>query len=411
MRRVRVKILAVLCALSMALLSGCGVSWTEVIREGLSQLQQEELKQREPSGEEPQAGETDKEPSRSPAENGEPEEKWEPAPEISDGNYAYECLDETGKEVYDQMLQTILSYEESVELATTDTEVMGKAYEALCADYGGLFWVQGYTFTSYTMGEKVVGLEFAPDYRMEEQQKDAYQQQVDQVVEVWLAGISPQASDYEKARFVFESLIERVDYVEGAPENQTILSVFLYGETVCQGYASATQYLLQRLGIPAAIISGYANGEAHAWNLIALDGVYYYMDTTWGNSTYLDQDSLQEKFVNHNFMCMTERELLLNHQPETSFPLPECNSIEHNYYVQEGRYFDAWDPEAIGSVFREAWESGQPFVSVKFVNEQLYDQMKDYFVHEQRITDYCAGIDTIYYMEAPEFCVFTVNFD
>lgn len=88
-----------------------------------------------------------------------------------------------------------------------------------------------------------------------------------------------------------------------------------------------------------------------------------------------------------------------------------CNSIEHNYYVQEGRYFDSWDPEAIGSVFREAWESGQSSVAVKFINSELYNQMKEYFVNQQRITDYCNGIDTIYYMESPEFCVITMNFD
>ena len=37
---------------------------------------------------------------------------------------------------------------------------------------------------------------------------------------------------------------------------------------------------MQKLGIPAAYIVGYA-GEAHAWNLLQLGGEYYCMDVTW----------------------------------------------------------------------------------------------------------------------------------
>ncbi len=412
MKRVRTRILAGVCLFAMLLFSGCGFFPEDFIGTNPGQMEQGE----NPGETEPSAGEkTPEEEEQAIASpqfgSGQQEPVRGQIQGISDGRYAYECLNDTEKQVYDQMLHAILNYDEKVDLDTNDTEVTQKAYQALCADYGGLFWVQGYTFTSYTMGEKVIGLEFAPDYRMEEQEKEELQSQVDLVVDQWLAGISAEASDYEKTRYVFETLIEKVDYVEGAPENQNILSVFLYGETVCQGYACATQYLLEQLGIPSTVVSGYANGEAHAWNLIELDQIYYYMDTTWGNSTYLDLDSQQEKFVNYNFMCMTETELRLNHEPETGFPLPECNSIEHNYYVQEGRYFDSWDPEAIGSVFREAWESGQSSVAVKFINSELYNQMKEYFVNQQRITDYCNGIDTIYYMESPEFCVITVNFD
>ncbi len=61
---------------------------------------------------------------------------------------------------------------------------------------------------------------------------------------------------------------------------------FLNKKTVCQGYANATQYLLTLLGIPAVVVTGTAEGDTHAWNLVQLDGAYYFMDTTWGNSSY-----------------------------------------------------------------------------------------------------------------------------
>ncbi len=329
---------------------------------------------------------------------------------ISQGNYSYEQLSDEGKQVYNRMLDTILNYEEKVDIPTTDTALMRQAYQALSSDYGGLFWVAGYTYTRYTMGDELVGLEFAPNYTMEEDEQEQYQAQVDAVVDEWLGGISFHDSDYQKAKYVFETLIQKVDYVEGAPENQNILSVFLNRETVCQGYACATQYLLRQLGIPSTIVSGYANGQAHAWNLVELDGEYYHMDTTWGNSTYLDTDSREEKFVNYSFLCMADQEISNTHEIQMLFPIPECNSIAHSYYVKEGLYFMSWDPDAIGEVFTQAWKSGQPSVSVKCVDEDLYRQLKEYFVNQQRIADYCDGISSIYYMEEPELCVFTVNF-
>lgn len=343
--------------------------------------------------------------------SGSGEEQTEQVKSISKGKFAYECLSEEGKMAYDQMLEAILSYQKSVKLATRDKDLMQKAYQALNCDYGGLFWVEGYVFTSYTKGKELVGLEFSPNYIMDEEEKNELQKQVDAVVEEWLAGISLHDSDYEKAKYVFETLIERVDYVEDSKDNQNILSVFLHQKTVCQGYACATQYLLRQLGISSTIVSGRANNQAHAWNIVKLDEKYYHMDTTWGNSTYLDTEQQKAKFVNYNFLCMTDQEIFYTHQVETFFPLPDCSSMEHNYYVEEGRYFEIWDPEAIGDVFRKAWENGEAFVDVKCRDEELYGQLKEYFVHQQKISDYCDGMEYVYYMESPEYGVFTVNFN
>lgn len=330
---------------------------------------------------------------------------------ISDGNLAYENLSAEGKIVYDQILAAILSYEKSVRLETADQQLMRESYQALNCDYGSLFWVDGYVFTSFTKGGEVIGLEFSPHYVMEEQEKSRLQTQVDQTAEEWLAGISLRDSDYEKAKYVFETLVERVDYVEGAKDNQNILSVFLHQQTVCQGYACAAQYLLRRLGISSTIISGKANNQSHAWNLVRLDGSYYHMDVTWGNSTYLNTEQEEAKFVNYNFLCMTDEEIFHTHHAEMNFPLPVCDQMGNNYYVKEGRYFETWDPEGIGGVFRDAWEQGLRSIDVKCRDDALYEQLKEYFVRQQRISDYCAGIEYVYYMEAPEYRVFTVNFE
>ena len=325
-------------------------------------------------------------------------------------NYAYSTLDEETRIVYDEVLDAILSHEEDVSVSTVDKKILENAYKAVCADYGGLFWVSGYVYTQYTRGGKLVGMDFTPKYTMSHEERIGIQEQIDDSVEELLAGISVSNSDYEKAKYVFEILIQNVDYDASMENNQNIISVFLSRATVCQGYACATQYLLNKLGVPSTIVTGTAEGESHAWNLVRLDGNYYYMDTTWGNSRYLDDSSQIEKYVNYSYLAVTSEEISRTHVLDSSFPLPECTSMENNYFVREGKYFTEWNPENVGSLFAQAWSQGGGGMSVKFSSPELYQQAIQYFIADQHIADYCEKISSIYYLEDPEQYVLTINF-
>ena len=225
-----------------------------------------------------------------------------------------------------------------------------------------------------------------------------------------MAGISITDSDYEKAKYVFEVLVQNVDYDVSAENSQNIISAFLNRATVCQGYACATQYLLRLLGIQSVIVTGNANGESHAWNLVRLNGRYYYMDTTWGNSRYLSNSSEMEKYVNYNYLAITTEEISRTHTIDNSFALPECTSMEDNYFIRENRYFSEWNPEAVGAVLTEVWNAGGGDASVKFASKGLYERALDYFIAQQYIADYCENISSIYYLEDEELYVLTFHF-
>lgn len=255
-------------------------------------------------------------------------------PSVSEGNYAYELLTEEEKIVYDEVLAAIMDYEESVVVSTTERDILYKAYDYVRADYGGLFWVDGYNYVESTWLGQVISLEFAPSYTMTKAKRDEIQEEIDARVEQLMGGVSSEDSDYQKARFVYDTLIHTVEYDSAAENNQNIISAFLEGRTVCQGYASATQYLMERLGIPCVIVSGEAGGEKHSWNLIMLDGEYYYMDVTWGDSYYSDED--EGGGANYDYFAATTKRMDETHTPDDTFPLPECDAIEDSYYVQEG---------------------------------------------------------------------------
>ncbi|MDC7280626.1 hypothetical protein NXH64_14070 [Butyrivibrio fibrisolvens] len=328
---------------------------------------------------------------------------------VSFDRYAYQHIDEESQVTYDQIYNCITEYKEKVTVTTKSSDVLQRAYEAVMADYGNLFWVSGYKYNTYTSDGTVVSIEFSPKYTMSKDQRDVYQASVDATADEWLAGISENASDFDKALYVFETLIENVDYNTDSEENQNILSVFLYRSTVCQGYADSAWYLLDKLGIKSTIITGTANGESHAWNLVYLDGAYYYMDVTWGNSKYMDGNNDTAKRVNYAYFAMTTEEISQNHVITVGFEVPECLSNADNYYVHEGLYYDWFGVDSIGNRLSQSYESGEAEISLKFSNSDLYSQVINYFIDENHLSDYCRGLNSVYYLLDENANVLTIQ--
>lgn len=329
---------------------------------------------------------------------------------VSADRYVYSTLKDEEKRVYDEILSVMLEHKKEIRVDTLDIAVLDKAYKSVCADYGNLFWVSGYVYTQYTRGEELVGLDFAPQYTMTRGERERFEAQIDEKVQRIIAEVPAGASDYEKAKYIFDYLASRVDYDASVAENQNIISVFLYGKTVCQGYANATQYLLWKVGIQSAVVTGEANGEPHAWNLARLDGEYYYIDTTWGNSDYGEDTAEGRRYVNYGYFCVTSEEIAASHNADHFIRLPESAAVQNNYYVREGKYFSEWDADAVGNVLKASYDAGDAAVSVKFSQEELYRQAKQYFMDEGHIGDYCAGLRDLCYMEDVQQRILTVYF-
>lgn len=336
-------------------------------------------------------------------------EPWE-AEAVSGDRYAYQQLGSEEQTVYDQIVETVKQQAEQAPVSTESEEVLERAYTAVMADHGEFFWVSGYRYNTYTSGDQVIGMEILPVYTMDQTERETKQRQMEDAASRWLGEISPQAGDYEKAKFVYETLIQRVDYALDAAESQNILSVFLYGETVCQGYAEAAAYLLQQLGIQCAVVTGNAQGEPHAWNLVRLDGEYYYMDVTWGNSTYLTEDEQEKKTVDYAYLNLTTEELTETHEADGQIPLPLCTATEDNYFRREGLYFSRWDLAAIGKVFGEAWQRQDASAAVRLSDPALYQRTVEYFIFDRGIVDFCPGMGDVYYRENPQLQILTLQF-
>lgn len=326
---------------------------------------------------------------------------------VSYDKYAYSHLDAETQQVYDQLLYCIMNFDEKVKVSTLDPVVIDRAYYCITYDYANIFWIEGYQYNSYYSNDTVVSIEVLPKYTMTLEEKNSYQLKIDSVVRSWLEEIDENATDYEKAEFVFTKLINEVAYDESVDNSQNIISAFLEKRTVCHGYTDAASYMFEKLGIPSMMVVGTAKGEPHSWNLIYLDGAYYYMDITWGNSEYRNGENELTKRTRYAYMAMTSEELSATHYIDMKIDIPECLSNADSYYVKNNRYFDTWDTASIGRTIGESYDAGDEYCGIKFSSPELYQQAIQYYVNDMHVADWCWGIEKITYLTEDDVNVLT----
>jgi hypothetical protein len=239
---------------------------------------------------------------------------------------------------------------------------------------------------------------------MSKKRQKKTQEKIDQVVKSMLKNAPKKGTDYEKVRYVYETLIRQVDYDQAVSNSQNIISTFLKKKTVCQGYAYGMQYLLEKLGVDCTTVEGTAYERNHAWNLVRMDGEYYYVDTTWGNSQFVSTGRSKEegKYINYSYLGATTQEISRTHQMANEITLPVCTARENNYFVKEGLYFQEYAPERIGEAIRSRYEAGDDSIQIKFASQDIYEQVMQYFVEDFHVRDYCPDMQTLRYVENTE---------
>lgn len=310
-------------------------------------------------------------------------------------SYAYQQLTESEQTVYIEILWSLLEYQENVTLSTVDQDEISCIFQCVLNDHPEIFYVEGYTYTKYTLGDLLKKITFTGTYRMGREEIAERQMRIDDYVGRCLAGIPAGADEYEIVKYIYEYLIEHTEYDADSEDNQNICSVFLDGRSVCQGYAKATQYLLEQAGIRATLVLGnVSSGEGHAWNLIQIDGEWYYVDTTWGDASYQAKEgavSYPEEtipHINYDYLCVTTSQLCKTHVIDNVVELPLCSSMAANYYVREGLYFTSLDDEQLQRIFQEGYEKGNAYITFKCASKEIYDKMQERLIDKQEIFHY-----------------------
>lgn len=308
--------------------------------------------------------------------------------------YAFGKLSEEEQEVYLEIFGALTEFKENVRLSSCDKDLIADVFQCVLNDHPEIFYVEGYSYTEYTLGDILKKITFTGSYCFSREEVARKQEQIDDYVNQCLAGMRSDADEYEKVKYIYEYLIHHTDYDASAKDSQNICSVFIERRSVCQGYAKATQYLLNRAGVFATLVLGQViGGEGHAWNLVRIDGEYYYVDTTWGDASYQAVGGGNypiEKIptINYDYLAVTTEQMEQTHTPDNVVELPLCTAIDANYYVREGAYFTQWDEEKINKIFSDSYEKGEAYVTLKCEGAEVYRQMRETLIEQQGIFRY-----------------------
>lgn len=314
--------------------------------------------------------------------------------------YYYSFLSDKEKKVYRVMVDAFTNFESGNAIETLDDDGMNKVAQAIRNDHPELFYIGEMGYTHFTLGGQIQSTALNVTYSDTEGAIKSKQGMIELKAQNIINGISPSASDYEKTKYVYETVINMTEYDTASVENQNISSVLINGRTVCAGYAKTVQYLLNMMGVETTLIEGVdlIKGEAHAWNLVKVDGRYYYIDATWGDTSYKNVKGTNvDGGINYGYLNITSAELLRNHSIKQGIVVPECNDTDANYFVREGLYFYAYDEAAIGQLFDNAYSLGASNVSFKCASLELFDEVKRKLVTDQKVFDYLRSSGSVSY--------------
>lgn len=250
--------------------------------------------------------------------------------EYNEPYYYYTKISDDERLLYDAMLMLAVNYGSGEKSSETRllkinpssdafAESYTRAYNALISDHPELFWIAQekavyecrYYLVPFWGGKYRVVFSLSDTAGQETLSEDGssiyleQQARLEAAADALLEQVDFTQSDAGIALQLHDLLIDTAWYNSNAAQNASVYDYAhtAYGALVedssgnacaalCDGYAMAYEYLLQRAGLSCIVITGYAGPTEtdtmkHAWNLVELDGEWYEVDATWDDLDFL----------------------------------------------------------------------------------------------------------------------------
>ena len=150
-------------------------------------------------------------------------------------------------------------------------------------------------------------------------------------------------SDIEKIKYIHDYLIDTIKYDQTFAEKNiyNIYGALVSKTCVCEGYAKASQYLLNEAGLENIIITGTATNsdgktENHAWNYVNINEKWYAIDTTWDDPIIVGGGKLTNT-IRYRYFLKGSNTMNKNHymsakftEEGQDFEFPELSIIDYN---------------------------------------------------------------------------------
>ena len=164
-----------------------------------------------------------------------------------DSNYYvyYTYLSENGKKIYKQVYANAIAYNKSFKtVVKIKVNELSDVMEAVFNDHPELFYLDtNYAYKYNGLGMCIeITLNYNDTIKNINQNKELFENEVNKIVNE--ANKLP--TDYDKEKYVYMALINKVDYDKTALYNQSAYSALVMNKSVCAGYTRAFQLIMQK---------------------------------------------------------------------------------------------------------------------------------------------------------------------
>lgn len=213
-------------------------------------------------------------------------------------------------------------------------------------DYAHHFWLGN----RYSIGYSSVScVSITLEYLLSGAELQEAREAFDEAADAILAGLTADMSEYERELYLHDILAGMITYTEGTHAHNAY-GALVEGRAVCEGYAEALQYLLQRAGIQSFLAIGASldpetgTSVGHEWNYVRIDGEYYHVDLTWND---------QDENLYHAYFNQTDALIQEDHVMDAvAYTLPVCDATTAHYFSGEDTYLSSYTPSAVGQLLR-----------------------------------------------------------
>lgn len=328
--------------------------------------------------------------------------------ELNTSEYTvFSALTEEEKKVY---LRLTAAFDErlfKVDLGNNkiNPDSMKRVWTAILSDNPEYFWSDSYEYVMDHSSQLIESLTIISNLSAEE--IDVRANEIDTVADNIINTMPEGLDDYGVVKYFHDWIVTNVTYDITAPEHQNIYSVFMGRRSVCAGYSKALQYLLDKKGIFSSYVTGEAVGRGpHAWNIVLMNGEYYYVDATRDDPNFIDDTPVEDNFVLYINFGVTTADIQSTHIiDESMVTYPVLTATKDNYFVRENRVYNLngiIESSRLMNDLRDAADAGQTYYSVRFTETEMMDQAIGMIESNTILHDY-----SIRFMRSDEINVMT----
>lgn len=295
--------------------------------------------------------------------------------DINSNNFRYyfNSLSDDNRKIYNEIYYILYNRLDFTELTCNDKEIVQSISQCVMWDNPEIYFVSHCKYKETTVENKIY-VSICGVYIMTENEQKYADTLILEYKDKCLSRINEGMSEYDKALYLYEYVINNTEYELDSKYNQSMYSAII-GKSVCLEYTKVYKYMCDLIGLKSIIVTGYNEVDAHAWNMVEIEGEWCYIDCTFGDNEYVSGSG-----INYIMFGVDKQELLRNYNIDNVVTLPESKSIKNDYY-RNGIYFEEYDKNRI----KRLLNSEKGVVTIKCNSECTFNDIYNTLIVEKNI--------------------------